>query len=118
MDLDAHWERLYQTQRIDEVSWFRPHLDTSLELIEKAGPAAATSVLDVGGGASTLVDDLLQRGYRDVSVIDLADAALGAARERLGARGASVTWIRGDVTRLSLPVLGSMSGTIGRCSTS
>lgn len=103
MDLGAHWERVYQTKRIDEVSWFRPHLDTSLELIEKAGRPGEASVIDVGGGASTLVDDLLDRGYRDVSVIDLADSALAAARERLGPRGRSVTWIEGDVTRLALP---------------
>jgi ubiquinone/menaquinone biosynthesis C-methylase UbiE len=103
MDLDAHWEHVYRTKRIDEVSWFRPHLDTSLELIEKAGRPAETSLLDVGGGASTLVDDLLDRGYRDVSVIDLAATALAAARERLGARSMSVTWIQGDVTRVVLP---------------
>jgi len=103
MDLDAHWERVYETKRIDEMSWFRPHLDTSLELIERTGRPVETSVLDVGGGASTLADDLLERGYRDVSVIDVADAALAAARERLGARGAFVTWIQGDVRRLALP---------------
>ncbi len=64
-DRREHWERVYETKRPTEVSWYRPHLDTSLALIEEANSDRAASVLDAGGGESTLVDDLLARGYTD-----------------------------------------------------
>jgi len=79
-DKQQHWETVYRTKAPDAVSWYRPHLDTSLALIERAAPDRNTAVLDVGGGASTLVDDLLARGYRDLSVLDISAAALNVAR--------------------------------------
>lgn len=103
MNLREHWERVYQTKRTDEVSWFRSHLDTSLGLIRDTAVAAEAPVIDVGGGASTLVDDLLAGGYQDVTVLDLSATALDVARSRLGAGGSAVTWIAGDVTRVDLP---------------
>ena len=92
-----HWEGVYTRRQITDVSWYAPHLARSLELLEQAhiGPEAA--VIDVGGGASTLVDDLLDRGFCDVTVLDLADAALASSRQRLGERAASVTWRAADV---------------------
>jgi len=76
MDPKAHWEQVYRTKGPEEVSWYRPHLETSIELIERAAPDRSASIIDVGGGESTLVDDLLARGYRDVSVLDVSSTAL------------------------------------------
>jgi ubiquinone/menaquinone biosynthesis C-methylase UbiE len=93
-----HWERIYLTKRPDEVSWYRPHLDVSLRLIERSCPRRTASIVDVGGGESTLVDDLLAHGYRDVTVLDLSETAMRVARERLGAAAERVTWVQADVT--------------------
>jgi SAM-dependent methyltransferase len=103
-DRREHWDRVYQTKRATEVSWYRPHLDTSLALIEQAAPERTAAIIDVGGGESTLVDDLLARGYADVTLVDLSQTALDATRARLGDRGASVHWVCGDATQVELPV--------------
>jgi len=95
---DEHWRAVYARKAADQVSWYRPHLDRSLEFIRQSGLAPDARIVDVGGGASTLVDDLLDRGYRNLAVIDLADTALQVARDRLGSRAALVDWIVGDVT--------------------
>ncbi len=97
VDKQQHWESVYQTKAPDAVSWYRPHLDMSLALIERAAPDRNTAVLDVGGGASTLVDDLLARGYRDLSVLDISAEALHVTRERLGKAGDGVTWLTADL---------------------
>jgi ubiquinone/menaquinone biosynthesis C-methylase UbiE len=98
-----HWEQVYATKPATGVSWYAPHLDRSLELIERASADRGARIIDVGGGASTLVDDLVGRGYGDVTVLDLSEEALGVARARLGARAAGVTWVAGDVTTAELP---------------
>ncbi|MDP3795861.1 MAG: class I SAM-dependent methyltransferase [Polaromonas sp.] len=103
MNTRHHWDQIYQRKAADAVSWFRPHLERSLSLIEKAAPDRAMSVMDVGGGESTLVDDLLAAGYRDVSVLDISRAAIDATRQRLGPAGNAVTWWVEDVTRVALP---------------
>lgn len=101
-DRRQHWETVYQTKAADAVSWFQPHAVSSLRLIERcAGPKA--QVIDVGGGASVLVDDLLDAGYRHVTVLDLAESALAASRARLGERASQVEWIAGDITEVELP---------------
>lgn len=100
MDAKAHWEKVYATKAPEAVSWYRPHLDTSLALIEKIGPA---SVIDVGGGQSTLVDDLLDRGHRKVAVLDVSPTAIEVTKRRLGAAADGVRWIVGDVTSTELP---------------
>jgi ubiquinone/menaquinone biosynthesis C-methylase UbiE len=97
------WDSTYRSKGAQAVSWFRPHLDASLRLMEAAGLSAGTRVIDVGAGASTLVDDLLARGVRDVTLADLSPEALRIARERLGPRAASVRFIAGDVTTVPLP---------------
>ena len=102
-DKQQHWETVYRTKAPDAVSWYRPHLDTSLALIERAAPERNTAVLDVGGGASTLVDDLLARGYRDLSVLDISAKALHVARERLGEAANAVTWLAADLLDAPLP---------------
>jgi SAM-dependent methyltransferase len=95
---EAHWETVYQTKQPTEVSWYRPHLEFSLQLIEEAAPNRDARVIDVGGGESTLVDDLLARGYQQPSVLDISSTALAVARERLGGKSADVDWLCGDVT--------------------
>ncbi len=100
-DRKAHWDMVYERNAFHDVSWYREHLDTSLRMIEATGAALDAPILDVGGGLSTLADDLLQQGYSNLTVLDLANAALIAARCRLGASSARVTWLTGDV--LSAP---------------
>lgn len=99
MDAKSHWEKVYQTKRPNEVSWYRPHLDVSLGLIAEAAPQRDARIIDVGGGESTLVDDLLARGYRELSVLDVSSTALEVAKARLGERAGKVHWLHGDVTR-------------------
>jgi SAM-dependent methyltransferase len=104
MSSREHWDRVYTSKGSDHVSWFRPHLDRSLAFLEAANVSRAGAVIDVGGGASTFVDDLLDRGYTNVTVLDLSRAALDAARGRLGERASRVRWICADVTETQLPV--------------
>jgi 2-polyprenyl-3-methyl-5-hydroxy-6-metoxy-1,4-benzoquinol methylase len=98
VDHKSHWERVYRTKRPEEVSWYRPHLDISLQLIEEASPDRNAQIIDVGGGESTLVDDLLARAYHNISVLDVSATALAVAQERLGVNSDRVNWLRGDVT--------------------
>ncbi len=100
---EDHWQRVWKDREAERVSWYEAVPATSLELIEEAKPAADTPILDVGGGASTLVDHLLDRGYHDVTVLDIAAAAFAPARRRLGGRAASVHWEVADVTRWQPP---------------
>lgn len=94
----AHWDAAYQRSSASGVSWFQPNGGLSIELVEALRLPKDTPVIDIGGGASSLVDELISRGYSDVSVLDLSETALGIARERLGA-GAPVTWIHEDLLR-------------------
>lgn len=103
MQSREHWDRVYQTRGPNRVSWFQPHARESLKLIHQTGAAPDAAIIDVGGGASTLVDDLIDEGYANVTVLDLSEAALSAARARLGARAEQVTWRTGDVTAVQLP---------------
>jgi SAM-dependent methyltransferase len=94
----AHWENVYETKGEREVSWFQESPVPSLELIGLAGATPASAIVDIGGGASRLVDSLLAQGYRDLTVLDLSSAALATARERLGNDADRVKWIVADVT--------------------
>jgi len=98
VDTKSHWEKVYRTKRPNEVSWYRPHLEISLKLIEDATPNRNAQIIDVGGGESTLVDDLLVREYRNVYILDVSSMALEVAKERLGASANQVTWLCADVT--------------------
>lgn len=104
MDMQRHWEKVYGAKAPDQVSWFRPHLETSLALIERAAGRRSASIIDVGGGASTLVDDLLGRGYRDLTVVDISQAAIDLAKKRLGEVSERIRWLCADVTRMVLPL--------------
>ncbi|MDE2155168.1 MAG: class I SAM-dependent methyltransferase [Xanthomonadaceae bacterium] len=98
-----HWETVYQTKAADAVSWYRPHLETSLAMIERAVPDRDAGIVDIGGGEATLVDDLLARGYRQLSVLDISPAAIAVAHKRLGAAAAQVTWLADDILQATLP---------------
>lgn len=102
----AHWQDVYRTKPSDRVSWYRPHLDLSLELLSKAGAGPKSRLIDVGAGASTLVDDLLARGLTHITVLDLSDAALATARQRLGDRASTVHWLCADLLTVDLPAAG------------
>jgi SAM-dependent methyltransferase len=99
----SHWQNVYRTSNLASLSWHSPHLEISLELLTSAGLSAASRVIDIGGGASTLVDDLLDRGVRAVSVLDVSVEALSLAQERLGERARAVAWYTEDVLASRLP---------------
>jgi len=99
----AHWETVYETKGEREVSWFQEDPAPSLELIALAGATASSAIVDIGGGASRLVDALLAKGYRNMTVLDLSSAALDAARTRLGRAADHVSWIVADVTTWQPP---------------
>ena len=102
-DRRAHWEQVYTTKPAERLGWYRPRLQTSLEWISALGMDRGAPVIDVGGGASTLVDDLLDQGYTDITVLDLAEPALDLIKARLGERSTAVTWLSGDITEVELP---------------
>lgn len=103
MENKDHWEHVYQTKSADSVSWFQEHAQRSLELIKSIQASHASSIIDVGGGASTLVDDLMADGYENLAVLDLSAHALAVARKRLGDKGDRVRWIVGDICSVALP---------------
>jgi hypothetical protein len=92
-----HWARTYQTKRTEDVSWFQREPTMSLRLLTAAGLGSGMSLIDVGGGASTLVDAALRLGETDVTVLDIAQAAMAASRSRLGDLADRVTWLAEDV---------------------
>ncbi len=96
---NAHWKRIYRAGDPREASWYEPIPTASLELIEATGVAQDGPVIDVGGGTSTLVDCLLAKGFTDLTVLDIAPAALDKARRRLGESAGRVTWLSADVTK-------------------
>ena len=102
MQTKEHWERVYTTKPATGVSWYQEHAEQSLRLIRQTGVSRSGSIIDVGGGASTLVDDLLSEGYGAVTVLDLSAAALHAAQDRLGERAQAVNWLEGDILKLPL----------------
>jgi ubiquinone/menaquinone biosynthesis C-methylase UbiE len=93
-----HWESVYGTRDSELVGWYQAHPTRSLRLITECGVGPDAPILDIGGGSSLLVDRVLDKGYRDVTVLDLSATALSLARDRLGFRSDSVTWIEADVT--------------------
>ena len=95
----AHWENVYTTKGEKEVSWFQENPAPSLELIALTGLPEDADIIDIGGGASRLVDELLARKFCRLTVLDLSGAALGAAKNRLGDSGAGVQWVIADVTK-------------------
>lgn len=103
MESKKHWEKVYQTKAPDKVSWYAPHLDTSIKLIQRAAPNREARIIDVGGGESTLVDDLLDAKYLNISVLDISATAIAHARQRLGNYHDQVAWYCADITSATLP---------------
>jgi ubiquinone/menaquinone biosynthesis C-methylase UbiE len=103
MDREEHWDRVYGAKPATDLTWYAPHLERSIAMI-RAGADASDEIIDVGGGTSTLVDDLLALGFTKVSVLDVSSTALAVAKDRLGDRAGAVTWIIGDVTTVDLPM--------------
>ena len=97
MNVETHWEKIYREKAPDAVSWYRPHLETSLALIEKAAPERGVSIIDVGGGESTLVDDLLAHGYQNITVLDVSQTAIDVTKKRLGSAAEGVQWVTADI---------------------
>ncbi len=104
-DPKLHWESIYDRKGPQEVSWFQAMPKVSLQLFEQYDVPKDARIIDVGGGDSQLVDHLLDRGYTDITVLDISGTALRKAQERLGARGDDVLWIEADATRFTAPVL-------------
>jgi 2-polyprenyl-3-methyl-5-hydroxy-6-metoxy-1,4-benzoquinol methylase len=102
MDVETHWEKIYAEKAPNAVSWYRPHLETSLSLIEQTASGRSASVIDVGGGESTLVDDLLAHEYENITVLDISQSAIAANRKRLGSAAARVHWLVADITQVEL----------------
>lgn len=104
MDNKQYWEQVYTTKASDSVSWFQEHADQSLRLIHNTRLGKDAAIIDVGGGASRLVDDLVAEGYTDLTVFDLSSIALAVAKQRLGEHADIVLWIEGDITRAKFPM--------------
>jgi ubiquinone/menaquinone biosynthesis C-methylase UbiE len=102
MDVQTHWEKVYGKNAPNAVSWYRPHLETSLALIARTAVGTSASIIDVGGGESTLVDDLLLRGYKDITVLDVSPTAIEVTKRRLGPTSEQVHWLIADVTETNL----------------
>jgi len=101
-DQKRHWETIYQTRDVHTVSWFQAEARESLDLITRFVPDRVAPIIDVGAGASVLVDDLLSAGYADITVLDLSETAIEISRQRLGNSASKVKWIVGDVRDVPL----------------
>ena len=102
MDVKTHWEKVYTTKTPESVSWYRAHLETSLALIERAAVARSASIIDIGGGESTFVDDLLLRGYKNLTVLDISRTAIEVTKKRLGSAAEQVHWLTGDILKIEM----------------
>ncbi len=101
LDKKTHWQNVYRRKESTEVSWFQTRPALSLELIANCGADTSAAIIDIGGGASLLVDHLLVRGHTDVTVLDISAAALQKSKHRLGTAAAKVCWIESDITHFS-----------------
>ncbi|MCU1297866.1 MAG: SAM-dependent methyltransferase [Acidobacteriaceae bacterium] len=102
MDVKTHWEKVYQTKAPDSVSWYRPHLESSFALIERTAAGPHSAIIDVGGGESTLADDLMSWGYQDITVLDISETAISVCKKRMEARAHQIRWLVADVTLAGL----------------
>ncbi|MBS3796953.1 class I SAM-dependent methyltransferase [Pseudoalteromonas sp. BDTF-M6] len=101
LDRKAHWQNVYKQKEATEVSWFQLKPAISLELIAKCHLETSAPIIDVGGGASVLVDQLIEQGYTNLSVLDIAGAALAKSAKRLGEKASVVNWVESDITAFS-----------------
>jgi 2-polyprenyl-3-methyl-5-hydroxy-6-metoxy-1,4-benzoquinol methylase len=103
METKTHWEQIYQAKAVTQVSWYQLHPLLSLQYIQNTGIGTTGQIIDIGGGASTLVDHLLEDGFQHITVLDISAAALEVAQQRLGPRAGVVTWLEADITQALLP---------------
>lgn len=97
MDKKNHWENIYSTKELKEVSWYQPKPETSLNLFQENHVALDAQIIDVGGGDSFLVDNLIELGYTNVTVLDISETAIERAKERLGLKADLVNWVVSDI---------------------
>lgn len=102
MDKKTHWEKVYNTKKVNEVSWYQQIPTESLDFIQQMGLNKSASVIDIGGGDSLLVDHLLDLGFTNISVLDISEAAINKTKARLGEKESMVNWIVSDVLHLDL----------------
>jgi len=103
MDRKAHWERAYAEKLPSQLGWHRSRLETSAEWIAKLQLPKNSAIIDIGGGVSTLVDDLMGEDYQDLTLLDISRTALEKVRSRLGHKADEIGWIQGDIAELTLP---------------
>ena len=96
LDRKSHWENIYKTKELKEVSWYQPTPEISLNFIKEFEIPVTAKIIDVGGGDSLFADHLLDLGYQDITVLDISEAAIKRAKERLGERAEKVKWIVAD----------------------
>ena len=101
MSAKLHWEKIYSTRQMNEVSWYQPTPEISLDFINGLNISKTDAIIDVGGGDSYLVDHLLKKGFTDITVLDISAAAVNRAKERLGEAAKKINWIVSDITELS-----------------
>jgi len=98
MDLKNHWEKVYNTKQLNEVSWYQPTTQVSLDFVRELNIPVDAAIIDIGGGDSFLVDHLLAKGFFNITVLDISEAAINRAKERLGEKASLVKWIVSDIT--------------------
>jgi SAM-dependent methyltransferase len=103
MDVRSHWDRIFSPKTSEQITWYQPHLQLSLELVGQTRIDPSARIIDVGAGDSTLVDDLLDLGFHDVTVLDASPVALQRIRERLGRRTKYVTFLEAELFSANLP---------------
>jgi ubiquinone/menaquinone biosynthesis C-methylase UbiE len=103
MDFQKHWSEVYQNKASDNVSWYQEKPELSLKLIEETGLSKNARIIDVGAGASTLVDHLLETGYSEISLLDISPESLDISKKRLGEKSLRLKWLVGDITNIELP---------------
>lgn len=101
-DPKTHWENIYGQKKPSEVSWYKPHLDLSLRVLTSAGLNPLSHIIDVGAGASTLVDDLVKLGTKAITILDISGEALAVSKARLGQQVSEVEWIEADIMQAKL----------------
>lgn len=97
MDKKKHWEKVFGSNQVNEVSWYQPTPEHSLDFVKQLAVPATASIIDIGGGDSFLVDHLLQMGYSDITVLDISEAAIQKAKQRLGKKATLVKWVVSDI---------------------
>ncbi|HWP82407.1 MAG TPA: class I SAM-dependent methyltransferase [Bacteroidota bacterium] len=103
VELKSHWEKIFTKKKSTEVSWYKPRLEISLRLIKLAAVGNSAAIIDIGGGDSALVDDLLKSGYSNITVLDISQPALDRTRARLGEKSENISWLNADITQSELP---------------